>query len=452
MNESYRNSRSGYIRITDATLRQIISCGLAEDSTPFADIARLVDDSGADTILLEDPFCSPLSLKCAKSVIANVSHTSICMCVSPNSGSIKKAADLLAGSKKARIALSANNPDETILNLVKEAQSLSLGVTIAFGGYTTAFDFISERINLFSAIGVDSFIIFCTNGDELPNEISETFTEMLASVNGVDISIGVLFDNSHKLALPNSIAAVNAGATDVVCAVGGIGICSTYDFSSFLEKKKSAIGLSSKINTHVVEKLSEILRISVGVDSTPQSLDERTGAPKISNRPALARRAVYLGYELDEKTLNAAYAKVRELSARKKIIHDSDIRAIIYDATSTGRYVLDSYQLQCGSGILSIAAVKIKDTETGETLSASSVSDAGAIGAVLSALTSKKLFPNVKILSHASQAIGNGPDAVVASRVILEINGIPTAGRAFSYDTVTAAIKALLAGVNSVDH
>ena len=451
MNESYRNSRSGYIRVTDATLRQIIARGVASFSTPFADIARLVDDSGADTILLEDPSVSPLSLKCAKSVIAAVSHATVCMCIKPNREGLKNAAALLSESKRARIALSANNPDEIIIPLIKEAQSLSLGVTIAFGGYPDTFGAIPERINRFSAIGVDSFIIFCTSGDELPNEISENFTEMLASVSGVDISIGVLFDNTNKLALPNSIAAVNAGATDVVCAVGGIGICSTYDFSAFLEKRKGAIGLSSRINSHVVEKLSEILRFSVGIDSLPQNLEERTGSPKISSRPALARRAVYLGYELDEKTLNAAYARVRELSARKEIIHDTDLRAIIYEVTSSGRYTLDSYQLQCGTGILSIAAVKIKDNETGETISASSASELGAVGAVLSALTSKKLFPNVKILSHASQAIGNGPDAVVGARVILEINGMPTAGRAFSYDTVTAAIKAFLAAVNATE-
>lgn len=451
MNEIYHNTRSGYIKITDATLRQIIARGLANVSTPFADIARLVEDSGADTILLEDPSVSPLSLKCAKSVISAVSHASVCLCVSPNSDSIKKAASLLSGSKRARIALSANNPDETLIPLIREAQALSLGVTVAFGGYTYASDYLSERINRFSALGVDSFIVFCTNGNELPNEISEAFTEMLTSVNDVDISIGALFDDRNKLALPNSIAAVKAGATEIVCAVGGVGICSTYDFSAFLEKRRNAIGLSCRINPHALEKLSEILRISVGVDSLPQSMDERTGSPKISNRPALARRAVYLGYDLDDKTLNAAYAKVRELSNRKEIIHDTDLRAIIYGVTSGGRYTLDSYQLQCGSGILSVAAVKIKDNETGKVLCGSAVGELGAVGAAVSALTSNDLFPNVKILSHSSQSIGSGPDAVVGAKVTITVNDKTVTGRAYSYDTVTAAIKAFLAGVNATE-
>lgn len=452
MNEIYHNTRSGYIKITDATLRQIIARGLANASTPFADIARLVEDSGADTILLEDPSVSPLSLKCAKSVISAVSHASVCLCVSPNSDSIKKAASLLSGSKRARIALSANNPDETLIPLIREAQALSLGVTVAFGGYTYASDYLSERINRFSALGVDSFIVFCTNGNELPNEISEAFTEMLTSVNDVDISIGALFDDRNKLALPNSIAAVKAGATEIVCAVGGVGICSTYDFSAFLEKRRNAIGLSCRINPHALEKLSEILRISVGVDSLPQSMDERTGSPKISNRPALARRAVYLGYDLDDKTLNAAYARVRELSNRKEIIHDTDLRAIIYEVTSGGRYTLDSYQLQCGSGILSIAAVKIKDNETGKVLCGSAVGELGAVGAAVSALTSNDLFPNVKILSHSSQSIGSGPDAVVGAKVTITVNDKTVTGRAYSYDTVTAAIRAFLAGVNSIEN
>ena len=451
MNDIYRNSRSGYIRVTDATLRQIIARGLAEDSTPFADIARLVEDSGTDTILLEDPCISPLSLKCAKSVIATVSHASVCMCVRPDPDSVKKAAMLLSGSKRARIALPANNPDEVLIPLIKEAQSLSLGVTVAFGGYTDAFDSLPERINRFSALGVDSFIVFCTNGNELPNEISEAFTEMLTSVNDVDISIGALFSDTNNLSLPNSIAAVNAGATEIVCAVGGIGICSTYDFSAFLEKRKSTIGLSCRINPHALEKLSEILRISVGVDSLPQSMDERTGSPKISNRPALARRAVYLGYELDDKTLNAAYARVRELSTRKEIIHDTDVRAIIYEVTSGGKYTLDSYQLQCGTGILSIAAVKIKDNETGKVLCGSAVGELGAVGAVFSALTSNDLFPSVKILSHSSQSLGSGPDAVVGAKVTVAINDQTVTGRAYSYDTVTAAVKAFLSAVNSTE-
>lgn len=451
MNEIYRNSRSGYIGVTDATLRQIVARGLANASTPFADIARLIDDSGADTVLLEDPFVSQVSLKCAKSVIATVSHASVCLCVRPEHDSVKKAAMLLSGSKRARIALSANNPDEILIPLIREAQALSLGVTVAFGGYPIDFDSLPERINRLSALGVDSFIIFCTSGDELPNEISETFSEMLTSVNDVDISIGALFDDKNKLALPNSIAAVKAGATEIVCAVGGIGICPTYDFSAFLEKRRGAIGLSCRINPHVVEKLSEILRISVGVDSLPQSMDERTGSPKISNRPALARRAVYLGYELDDKTLNAAYTRVRELSTRKEIIHDTDLRAIIYEVTSGGRYTLDSYQLQCGTGILSIAAVKIKDNETGKLLCGSAVGELGAVGAAVSALTSNDLFPNVKILSHSSQSIGSGPDAVVGAKVTVTVNDKTVTGRAYSYDTVTAAIKAFLAGVNSTE-
>lgn len=451
MNESYRNSRSGYIKVTDATLRQIIARGLAEDSTPFADIARLIEDSGADTILLEDPCASPLSMKCAKSVISTVSHASVCLCVRPDTESIKKASALLSGTKRARIALSANNPDKILIPLIKEAKELSLGVTVALGGYADVFDSLPERINRLSAIGVDSFIIFCTSGDELPNEISEAFTKALTSVNDVDISIGALFDDRNKLALPNSIAAISAGVTEIVCAVGGIGICSTFELSAFLEKRRDAVGVLCNINPRTVEKLSEILRISVGIDSLPQNLEERTDSPKISSRPALARRAVYLGYELDDKTLNAAYAKVRELSARKETIHDTDIRAIIHEVTSSGRYTLDSYQLQCGSGILSMAAVKVKDTETGSTICQSAASDLGAVGAVISALTSEKLFPTAKILSHSSQSIGSGPDAVVGASVTLEINGTIVTGRAFSYDTVTAAAKAFLAGVNSTE-
>lgn len=449
MNEMYYNTRSGYIKITDATLRQIIANGLAQASTPFADIARLIEDSGADTILLEDPSLSPLSLECAKSVIGAVSHSAVCMCTKPETTAIQLAYNLLSGSKKARVAFSAKHSEEQLTAAISEAQRLSLGVTIIFDG-DNLFDSLPEKINSFSSLGADSFIISCRDGSELPCEITESFTKMLASVNGVDISIGALFSDPNSLSLPNSIAAINAGATEIVCAVGGLGICSTYELSDFLEKRRDVIGLSCRINPRALEKLSEILRISVGVDSLPQSLDERTGAPKISNRPALARRAVYLGYELDDKTLNTAYAKIRELSARKETIHDTDIRAIIYEVTSSGRYVLDSYQLQCGSGILSIAAVKIKDTETGELLCQSSASEAGAVGAVFSALTSKSLFPDVKIQAHASQSIGSGSDALVGAKVTVTINGTTVIGRAYSYDTVTAAIKAFLAGVNSV--
>jgi hypothetical protein len=98
-----------------------------------------------------------------------------------------------------------------------------------------------------------------------------------------------------------------------------------------------------------------------------------------------------------------------------------------------------------------MAAVKVKDTETGSTICQSAASDLGAVGAVISALTSEKLFPTAKILSHSSQSIGSGPDAVVGASVTLEINGTIVTGRAFSYDTVTAAAKAFLAGVNSTE-
>jgi len=89
-----------------------------------------------------------------------------------------------------------------------------------FDGYKNNPEYALAALKAAQAGGADWLVLCDTNGGTLPNEISEIVARVKEEL---DVPIGIHTHNDCELAVANSLAAVNAGATQVQGTINGYG-------------------------------------------------------------------------------------------------------------------------------------------------------------------------------------------------------------------------------------
>jgi 2-isopropylmalate synthase len=210
-----------------------------------------------------------------------------------------------------------------------------------------------------------------TVGYTMPQEFSRLVTRVREQVvaERTDITISVHCHDDLGLAVANSLAAIEAGATQVECTINGIGEragnASLEEIVMALKVRADRLPFQTAIQTEQLyptsQLLSSIINCAVqpnkaivgrnafaheagihqhGVISNPLCYEimtpESVGVPtnnlvlgKHSGRHALALRYEDLGYAIPLAELDVVYQRFTALADRKKRIYDQDLIGLL---------------------------------------------------------------------------------------------------------------------------
>ena len=167
---------------------------------------------------------------------------------------------------------------------------------------------------------------------------------------------------------------------------------------------------------------------------------------KHSGRHALKTKLEEMGFYLDDKGLERAFIRFKELAGKKKEVAVKDLEAIALDEIRTLEelFQLEYMQSSSGTGAIPIAAVKL--SREGKGYEATSTGD-GQVDAVCRAIL-KATKIRAKLKAYQVQAITKGLDAMGDVTVKLDIEGHEVVGRGVSPDIIEASARAYVNAIN----
>ncbi|HLR74604.1 MAG TPA: 2-isopropylmalate synthase [Virgibacillus sp.] len=329
-----------------------------------------------------------------------------------------------------------------------------------------------------------------TVGYATPQEYGQMFKYIKENVPNIDrVRLSCHCHNDLGMAVANSIAAVENGATQVEGTINGIGeragnvaleevavalkirsdfyphatqlnLKETKRTSDLVSKltgmqvqaNKAVIGRNafaheSGIHQDGVLKHAETYEIitpeMVGVQSNTLYLGKHSG------RHAFQDKVEELGYELSEEKLKDAFNQFKQLTDRKKEVTDDDLFTILMDvqtdSSTVSKYELEMFQVQYGSTNIPTATVVLK-TPADQTVQTAHTGQ-GSVEAVYEALESL-VAEDVELVDYQLQSVGGGKDALAEAHVQLIVNNEHVNGRGSAQDVIEASANAYLNAVN----
>jgi 2-isopropylmalate synthase len=110
--------------------------------------------------------------------------------------------------------------DETIRYLCAKGREVIYDAEHFFDGWKNNPDYARKTIETAAAAGARMIVLCDTNGGSLPEEIARLTR---AALDAVAVPVGIHCHNDCELAVANSLAAVDAGATQVQGTINGVG-------------------------------------------------------------------------------------------------------------------------------------------------------------------------------------------------------------------------------------
>ncbi len=326
-----------------------------------------------------------------------------------------------------------------------------------------------------------------TVGYALPDEFAELVKGVMENVPGADrVTVSVHCHDDLGLAVANSLAAAKLGAGQIECAVNGLGEragnCSLEEVVMAIQTRKDSLQLFTGVNTREIFQTSRLVSMLTGYSVQPNKavvgenafahesgihqdgvlkhrftyeimrpediglVESEIYLGKHSGRHALKAKLEEMGFYLDDKGLERAFIRFKELADRKKEVTVKDLEAIALDEIRTLEelFQLEYMQSSSGSGAIPIAAVIL--SREGKTYEATATGD-GQVDAVCKAIAKASKVKG-KLISYQVQAITKGLDAMGDVTIKLDIDGVEVVGRGVSPDIIEASARAYINAIN----
>jgi len=426
--------------------------------------------------LLEDIECAWQAIGCAEKPIL---HTFI-------GTSPYQLNDVLRKSKEEVLKMA--------VDAVQYAKSLCHEVEFsAMDASRTDLGYLYEIVQAAISAGATIINVPDTAGYAVPEQFGQLIHSIFKNVSDINkVRVSVHCHDDLGLATASSIAAIKAGATQVECAVNGMGeragnaaleevvmaIKTRGDYldaytdvktqeiintsrlvsrlSGFLVPPNkpivgsNAFSHSSGIHQDgVLKKRStfEIMRPEdVGLSESEIVLTASSG------RHALRHRLAELGYELTDEKLREVYQIFLTLAEKKKQIYDDDLRFMMSGEASNKDqdiYNLDFVHYSGGECLGEpelISARVMMSTSSRKDLLNIAFGD-GPVDAVCKAIN-EITGARVEMTEFSLQSISKGPSAIATVIVRIRDNGNIITGQGASTDIVVASAKAYVNAIN----
>ncbi len=492
------------VYIFDTTLRDgEQSPGISLNVREKLEIAEQLTRLGVDIIEAGFPITSPGDFEAVSAIAKKIKGpvvASLARAVNPD---IDRAWEAVKAAERPRIHTFIMTSDVQIEHQLRKSKDEVVEMAVAAvkraKGYCddiefspmdatrSDFDFLVQILDAAIEAGATTVNIPDTVGYALPGEFGQliaSLREALPALN--DVIISVHCHNDLGLAVANSAAAVANGATQVECAVNGLGEragnTSLEEIAMVLEVRKAELGVTTGIRHQEISRTSRLVSNLTGypvqynkaivgrnafahssgihqdgvikhrttyeiIDPKMIGLEEsRLVLGKTSGRHAFRTQLASLGYELEDSELERAFKQFKALADKKAEITNEDLDAIVAEEVRTieETYKLESLSVTSTTGMSPSATVKLG--RDGQTMSETSDGD-GPVDAAcraISAITKTE----TKLISYSVSAITGDLDAQGDVTINLEIDGKNVLGRGVSTDIIEASAKAYLNAIN----
>jgi len=193
-----------------------------------------------------------------------------------------------------------------------------------FDGFKANPSYTLRVLEIAAEAGVDCLVLCDTNGGTLPNEI----TAAVEAARGItDVPLGIHAHNDAELAVANTLAAVNAGASQVQGTINGYGErCGNANLCSVIPTLKLKMGIDCLSDARLA-KLTEVSRyVSEAANLVPDAFSPYVGSSAFSHKAGLhvsglAKWAESYQHLDPSQVGNRQRVLVSELSGRVNILH-----------------------------------------------------------------------------------------------------------------------------------
>ena len=498
---------SRIIKIFDTTLRDgEQSPGFSMSLGQKLRVARVLADMKVDIIEAGFPAASPGDFDAVRAIATEIRGPVIAGLCRTIPRDIERTIEAIEPAENARIhtfiATSPIHrdlklkmtPDEVIrhaVNGVTLAKSACEDVEFsAEDGIRTEREYLAEVLQAVIEAGATTVNIPDTVGYSTPTEMFDLFSWLRKTVPGIEnVHMSTHCHNDLGLAVANSLAAVEGGATQIECALNGIGEragnCALEEVVMALRTRADHYGVEIGVDTTRLASASNLLaavtgnfvprnKAIVGENAfaheagihqhgmlaaretyeimKPRDVgvqDSQLILGKHSGRHAVVDRAKTMGYELEDDEVEAIMKRFKDLADVKKRVFDSDLEAIItgFETSTMGPWSLNWLSVVSRvNGETTPSASLTLAHEDGTTSTHTGDGD-GPVDAMVEAL---ELVTGTKIevLSLAMRSISLGEDAQGEANMRAKVDGMEYSGHGLSTDIVAACAEALLEIVN----
>jgi len=469
------------------------------------EIARQLARLGVDVIEAGFPVTSEGDFRAVQAIAREVRGPVICALARIVREDIDRAAEALGPAERKRIHVFTSGSDIHIKYMLRKTREEIVAQSVEAVRYAktladevefspqdcTRSDplFLYQLFGAAIEAGADVINVPDTVGYTTPEEFAALIRGIRENVPGADrVVISVHCHNDLGLAVANSLAALRAGASQVECAVNGIGEragnCSLEEVVMALHTRRDFFDLETGIDTRQIYRTSRLVSQLTGMPVQPNKaivganafahesgihqdgvLKERMtyeimkpediGLPssrivlgKHSGRHAFADKLREMGYDFSPEEINALFARFKALTDRKKEVTERDLQAIVEEEMLAPEEVfrLEYFHVTTGNTTLPTATVSL--LRRGEARQEAACGD-GPVDALYQALA-RAAGVECRLADYSVRAVTEGTEALGEVTVKVESEGKAVIGRATSTDILEASARAFISALNKL--
>lgn len=353
-------------------------------------------------------------------------------------------------------------------------------------------DFLVKIIEKVIDAGATVINLPDTVGYTTPEEYGRMFRYVRENVRNIDkVSLSAHCHDDLGLAIANSLAAIENGATQVEGTINGIGEragnAALEELAVALTIRNDKYPYSTNLHLKEIKRTSDLVRRLTGMTIAPNkavvgqnAFSHESGihqdgvlkhastyeiiTPELvgiqanqlvlgkhSGRHAFKDKIKQLGFSLTDEKLLEAFNDFKALTDRKKEVTDEDLFTILTDIqtdiTDVKKYELLAFQVQSGSSNLPTATVALMTPEGIRVETART--GKGSVESLYNTLEAL-IKEEIHLTKFHLNSVGQGRDALAEVHVKMTVNNVAVSGRGSAQDVLEAAAKAFLNAVNRV--
>ena len=492
------------IKIFDTTLRdgeQTPSVNL--NIQEKLEIARQLEKLGVDVMEAGFAIASPGDFEAVKAIareVKNATVASLCRAVPKD---IDRAWEAVKEAVSPRIHTFIATSDIHMKHKLKMDEQAVLEQAVEMVKYSKKYcsdvefsaedagrsrpEFLYKIFEAVIAAGATCINIPDTVGYTTPVEFGALIRGVMDNVKGIEkIDVSVHCHNDLGMAVANTLAALENGATQAECTINGLGEragnASLEEIVMALNTRKNYYQFEHGIDTTQIYRTSKLVSSLTGILVQPNKaivganafahesgihqhgiLNEKTTYEimtpesiglaqnkmvlgKLSGKHAFEEHLKEMGYTLEKEAIAKAFEKFKELADKKKVVLDDDIQALVEERVSQipETYELISFQTSSGNKLVSTATIELQKEDNYITEAATGE---GPIDAAFNAIE-RAIGITLTLEDYTLRAVTGGKDALGEVTVKVANNGNTFIGRGISTDVIEASIKSYMNAIN----
>ncbi|MBI4998145.1 MAG: 2-isopropylmalate synthase [Rhodocyclales bacterium] len=467
-------------------------------------VARQLERMRVDVIEAGFAAASPGDFNAIHAIAEAIKDSTVCSLARANENDIRKAGEAIrpAPSRRIHTFIATSpihmekklrmTPDQVVAAAVKAigiAREYTDDVEFsAEDAVRSDIDFLCRIFDAVIAAGATTINVPDTVGYSLPSVWGDRMRTLIERVKGADKVIwSTHCHNDLGMAVANSLSAVLAGARQVECTINGLGEragnASLEEVVMAVRTRSDIFDVETRIDTTQIVPASRLVSQITGYPVQPNKAivganafahesgihqdgvlkhretyeimraqdvgwaQNRLVLGKHSGRNAFKTRLQELGIPVtSEETVNAAFARFKELADKKHEIFDEDLQALMSDEgqPASEHFKLVAFKFHSETGETPHAELTLS---VGGTEKHAAADGGGPVDAALKAIE-QVVGSGSELLLYSVNAITTGTDAQGEVTVRLANGGRIVNGQGADTDIVVASARAYLNALN----